>query len=87
MKKNNRKVSVGKGIEARTTGFCRIASLAIDNFDSGEKIDRRALAKQVNETDGIALSDSDAESLVGIILRSRDDIETIKGKEGGTFKK
>ncbi len=62
----------------------------IDAFKKGDKINRKEVAEDCNgllKGDGTLLPPSDAESLVGIILRSRKDIETRKGaKTGGTFK-
>jgi len=62
----------------------------IDKTKKGEKIDRKKLAADVQASKqenpgGVSLPD--VETLVGIVCRQRDDLETVKGVSGGTFKR
>jgi len=72
-------ISVAKAISNR-----------IDKTKKGEKIDRKKLAADVhksNQENPGQVQLPDVETLVGIVCRQRDDLETIKGVNGGTFKR
>ena len=61
----------------------------IDKIAPGEKIDRTDLRLpciQESKARSVSIDPSDIVLLIGIVIRSRNDVKISKGKLGGSFK-
>lgn len=74
-----------KNMSAPLMAFVTEVSEYIDKMKKGEKLDRKEYAAKLAKKHP-DIGEADSVTLLGVIVRCRKDLDSKKGKEGGTFK-